>query len=69
MKFEDEFLTIEQSKELKELGIDFSNANYCFRTVDFNNSPSWKYIKDDGKMIFMNLLIFINLIKTVIFLV
>lgn len=49
MKFEDEFLTIEQSKELKELGIDFSNANYCFRTVDFNNNPSWKYIKDDGE--------------------
>ena len=30
LTIEDQFLTLEQAKELKEIGIDFSGAIYCF---------------------------------------
>ena len=60
LTIEDQFLTLEQAKELKEIGIDFSGANYCFRNVDFNKNPSWKYIKDKGED---DIHIFIDLYK------
>ena len=60
MDITDNFLTLDQAKELQKLGVDFSNANYCFRTVDFNNNPSWKYIKDKGED---DIHIFIDLYK------
>ena len=60
LTIEDQFLTLDQAKELKEIGIDFSGANYCFRNVDFNKNPSWKYIKDKGED---DIHIFIDLYK------
>ena len=60
LTIEDQFLTLEQAKELKKIGIDFSGANYCFRNVDFNKNPSWKYIKDKGED---DIHIFIDLYK------
>ena len=60
LTIEEQFLTLEQAKELKEIGIDFSGANYCFRNVDFNKNPSWKYIKDKGED---DIHIFIDLYK------
>ena len=34
MKIEDMCLTIEQARELKELGIDFSNSMLCFYEIE-----------------------------------
>ena len=33
LTLEEHFLTLEQAKELQELGIDFSNANFTFNKV------------------------------------
>ena len=60
LTIEEQYLTLSQSKELQALGIDFSGANYCFRNVDFNKNPSWKYIKDKGED---DIHIFIDLYK------
>ena len=60
LTIEDQFLTLDQAKELQALGIDFSGANYCFGNVDFNKNPSWKYIKDKGED---DIHIFIDLYK------
>lgn len=61
LTIEEQYLTLSQSKELQALGIDFSGANYCFRNVDFNKNPSWKYIKDKGED---DIHIFIDLYKS-----
>lgn len=42
----DEFLTIEQSKELKNIGISFDSAQYCYRKINNNINPVYKYLED-----------------------
>ena len=41
LKLEDTCLTIEQAKELKELGVDFSNATMAF--IDFYDENKHEY--------------------------
>lgn len=47
--FENEFLTIEQAKELKELGINFDSAKYCYRKIDNYSNPVYKYLEDNAE--------------------